>query len=70
MSARSFYWCRACHQPLYAASSATAAGVRDWEVDHQQSGDCANGQLLPLSGAAAGPEDLPHAAHVLRLFGS
>ncbi|WP_411104092.1 hypothetical protein [Streptomyces sp. cmx-4-9] len=84
---RSFYWCRACRQPLYASSTATAtaaaasaptasspvtqaAAHRDWEIDHQDYGDCANGPLMPLSGTAATPEDLPHAPRVLRLFGS
>ncbi|MGW7103820.1 hypothetical protein [Streptomyces sp. NPDC054883] len=46
----------------------TPAG-RDWEIDHQQPGDCASRHMLPLTGTAATPEDLLHAPHVLRLFG-
>ncbi|MGW7194341.1 hypothetical protein [Streptomyces sp. NPDC054838] len=69
MTRRSFYWCRTCLQPLYAASSAVTPAGRDWEIDHQQPGDCASRHMLPLTGTAATPEDLLHAPHVLRLFG-
>ncbi|OKK17216.1 hypothetical protein AMK16_20180 [Streptomyces sp. CB00455] len=69
MTARAFYWCRACRRPLFAASSAVAGTARDWEIDHQEPGDCANDALFPLAGTAAAPEELRHAAGVLRLFG-
>ncbi|MDA5284319.1 hypothetical protein ACWGHM_13760 [Streptomyces sp. NPDC054904] len=70
MSQRSFYWCRACRQPLYATSSTALDADRDWEVDHQQPGACGNDHLMPLEGTAPTPEDLPDAPRVLRLFGS
>lgn len=70
MRAGSFYWCRSCRQPLYATSSSATQTDRDWEIDHQQPGDCANGHLMPLTGTAAVPEDLRDAPRVLRLFGS
>lgn len=69
MNARAFYWCRACRRPLYAASSAVTSDARDWEIDHQEPAPCVNGHLMPLSGTAASPEDLPDAVRVLRLFG-
>lgn len=70
MSAGAFYWCRSCRQPLYATSSASTPAGRDWEIDHQQPGDCANKPVMPLTGTATIPEDLPNAPRVLRLFGS
>ncbi|WP_030301963.1 hypothetical protein [Streptomyces katrae] len=70
MRGRCFYWCRSCRQPLYATSSAAIPADRDWEIDHQHPGECANGHLMPLTGRAAVPEDLPNAPRVLRLFGS
>ncbi|MFJ3913792.1 hypothetical protein [Streptomyces vinaceus] len=70
MTGRSFYWCRSCRQPLYATSSLAIPAGWDWEIDHQQPGDCANGHLMPLTGTAAVPEDLPDAPRVLRVFGS
>ncbi|MFE9561979.1 hypothetical protein ACFYM0_12805 [Streptomyces sp. NPDC006487] len=63
-----FYWCRSCRQPLYVTSSASTLVGRAWEIDHQQPGDCANGHLMPLTGTAAVPEDLPNAPRVLSLF--
>ncbi|WP_162688810.1 MULTISPECIES: hypothetical protein [unclassified Streptomyces] len=54
----------------YATSSASTPADRAWEIDHQQPGDCANGHLMPLTGTAPVPEDLPNAPRVLRLFGS
>ncbi|MDX2390959.1 hypothetical protein NJL88_12990 [Streptomyces sp. DK15] len=41
----------------------------DWEIDHQQPGDCANGHLMPLTGTATVPEDLPNAPRVLLVLG-
>ncbi|KOU29476.1 hypothetical protein ADK52_05785 [Streptomyces sp. WM6372] len=70
MRDRSFYWCRSCRQPLYATSSPALPAGWDWEVDHQQPGDCANGYLMPLTGTAPVPEDLPNAPRVLRVFGA
>ncbi|GHI82771.1 hypothetical protein ACWGF3_15890 [Streptomyces xanthophaeus] len=70
MSTRVFYWCQGCRRPLYAASSAATTGTRDWEIDHQERTQCVNGDLMPLSGTAVSPEDLPHATRVLRLFGT
>ncbi|MFD9454150.1 hypothetical protein ACFWBC_13795 [Streptomyces sp. NPDC059985] len=70
MSGRSFYWCRACRQPLYATSSPATVAGREWEIDHQQPGACGNGYLMPLTGTAPVPEDLPGAPGVLRVFGS
>ncbi|MCM1976477.1 hypothetical protein [Streptomyces sp. G1] len=70
MSGRSFYWCRSCHQPLYATGSTTAATDWDWEVDHQQPGTCGNQHLMPLTGTSPTPENLRNASRVLRLFGS
>lgn len=67
--ARTFYWCRSCRQPLYATRIAAPAGW-EWEIDHQQPGDCASGHLMPLTGMAGVPEDLPEASLVLRVFGS
>ncbi|QEV43757.1 hypothetical protein CP980_00475 [Streptomyces vinaceus] len=65
-----FYWCRSCRQPLYATSSPALPDGWDWEIDHQRLDDCANGHLMPLTGTAARPEDLPNAPRVLRVFGS
>ncbi|MFD8953284.1 hypothetical protein ACFV0B_31040 [Streptomyces xanthophaeus] len=59
-----------CHQPPYATSSLALPAGWDWEIDHQQPGDCANGHLMPLTGAAIVPEDLPNAPRVLRVLGS
>ncbi|MER6780767.1 MULTISPECIES: hypothetical protein [unclassified Streptomyces] len=70
MKDRSFYWCRSCRQPLYATSSLTARVGRDWEIDHQLPADCPNEHLMPLTGTATIPEDLPNAPRVLRVFGS
>lgn len=71
MRGRSFYWCLSCRRPLYATSTAALPADRDWEIDHQQPGDgCPNGHLMPLTGRAAAPEDLPDASRVLRTFGS
>ncbi|MFD9459018.1 hypothetical protein ACFWBC_38900 [Streptomyces sp. NPDC059985] len=41
----------------------------DWEIDHQQPGDCSNGHLMPLIGTATVPEDLPNARRVLLVLG-
>lgn len=46
----------------------TADSSRDWEIDHRRPGDCAR-HPMSLSGIAADPDDLPHAARVLRVFG-
>ncbi|MFF3216928.1 hypothetical protein ACFYYB_40685 [Streptomyces sp. NPDC002886] len=66
---RWFYWCRACRQPLYATSTATASSAREWEIDHQQPGPCTRAHALPLTGIAEGPEELPTASTVLRHMG-
>ncbi|GLX42119.1 hypothetical protein Sros01_81910 [Streptomyces roseochromogenus] len=42
----------------------------DGEIDHQRPGDCANGHLMPLTGTATVPEELPNAPRVLRVFGN
>lgn len=55
---------------LYSTSSVSTVAGRDWEIDHQQPGDCGSRHLLPLTGTAAIPEDLPDAPRVLRNFGS
>ncbi|MCX4782729.1 hypothetical protein [Streptomyces sp. NBC_01264] len=66
---RSFFWCRACRQPLYATSTVTDTSARNWEIDHQQPGSCTRSHVLPLTGIAEGPEELPAAGLVLRHFG-
>ncbi|MFF4102653.1 hypothetical protein [Streptomyces sp. NPDC001903] len=55
---------------VYATSSLAARAGWDWEIDHQQPGDCPNGHLMPLTRTATVPEDLPNAPRVLRVFGS
>ncbi|MFF3015609.1 hypothetical protein [Streptomyces sp. NPDC057939] len=70
MSDLSFYWCSSCRRPLYATSSTTLDADRDWEIDHQQPGECGNDHLMPLTGTASAPENLRGALRVLRLFGS
>uniref|UniRef100_UPI002F91421C hypothetical protein n=2 Tax=unclassified Streptomyces TaxID=2593676 RepID=UPI002F91421C len=70
MMGRSFYWCRSCRQPLYVTSSLEIPAGWDREIDHQQPGDCANGHLMPLTGTATVPEDLPNAPRVLLVLGS
>ncbi|MFI6149686.1 hypothetical protein [Streptomyces sp. NPDC051109] len=70
MRGRAFYWCRSCRQPLYTTSSPALPAGRDWEIDHQQLDDCANEHLMPLTGTATLPEDLPNAPRVLRAFGA
>ncbi|MEU9234418.1 hypothetical protein [Streptomyces subrutilus] len=67
---RTFYWCRSCRRPLYATRSFAAPDGWEWEIDHQQPGDCVGGHLMPLTGMASVPEDLPKASLVLRVFGS
>ncbi|GAA3285071.1 hypothetical protein GCM10010493_77100 [Streptomyces lavendulae subsp. grasserius] len=42
----------------------------DGEIGHQRPGDCANGHLMPLTGTATVPEELPNAPRVLRVFGN
>ncbi len=64
----SHYRCNACRSPLYVTSTAAPGPERDWEIDHQHPARCANAHVLPLTGTALRPEELPSAAGVLRAF--